>query len=118
MTAVIHKFPVAKTRPSDVQKQQATAWFRSLRDQICMAFEKLEDDYQGSQHSEMQPGRFERKPWIREEGGGGEMSVMRGRVFEKVGVNISTVFGNFSEEFRKQIPGAEDNEGMFWASGR
>jgi coproporphyrinogen III oxidase len=115
--AVLRKFPAVKTTPTDTQKQQAAAWFRTLRDQICAAFEKLEDEYQSGQHSELPPGRFERKPWDRAEGGGGEMSIMCGRVFEKVGVNISTVFGNFSDEFRKQIPGAEDNDGMFWASG-
>ncbi len=116
-SAALRKFPDVKTRPTDAQKQQAAAWFRSLRDQICAAFEKLEDELQNGPHAGLPTGKFERKPWIREEGGGGEMSIMRGRLFEKVGVNISTVFGNFSEEFRKQIPGAEDNDGMFWASG-
>lgn len=99
-------------------KHQAEEWFKSLRNDICTALENIEDDAAGT----IPAGRFERKPWTRnqengEAGGGGVISVMRGgRVFEKVGVNISTVFGTFSEGFRKQIPGAEDTGG-FWASG-
>lgn len=98
----------------DTQKQQATTWFRSLRNAICKEFEQIEMD--AEMPAQAQAGCFSRKLWDRADGGGGEISLMRGRVFEKVGVNISTVYGEFSEEFRKQIPGAAEDP-AFWASG-
>ncbi len=97
------------------QKKQASDWFRTLRDQIRDAFEAIEDELTGI-NADMPAGRFEVTDWDRPGGGGGQMSVMRGRVFEKVGVNISTVHGEFSEEFRGNIPGT-DQSGSFWASG-
>jgi coproporphyrinogen III oxidase len=90
----------------------ASIWFASLRDEICKSFEEIEN----SQLNKNTNIKFVQKKWERDGGGGGVISIMKGNVFEKVGVNISTVYGKFSKEFREQIPGAEEN-GTFWASG-
>ena len=104
----------SRTQPSLSQKKAlAGDWFRNLRDEICDVFERIEDS---GDRAFGPAGRFERKLWQRDGGGGGEMSLMHGRIFEKVGVNISTVHGTFSDEFKSQISGAE-NDGQFWASG-
>ncbi len=98
------------------QQQEAETWFESLRDRLCAAFEAIENEHEAAQPGGAPAGRFTRKSWPREGGGGGTMALMRGRVFEKIGVNVSTVWGAFSPEFRGQIPGA-GTDGKFWASG-
>jgi coproporphyrinogen III oxidase len=107
---------------TEAQKEKASAWFKELRGSICAEFEAIEDAYGEGVFSDIPAGQFTRKQWNRatednSDGGGGEMSVMKGRVFEKVGVNISTVHGTFTDEFAAKIPGASENGGAFWASG-
>src|SRR5579885_3320536 len=102
------------------QKKKASAWFSELQGKICKALETLENEAP----DELYPGkagRFVRRPWKRKDytgapGGGGTMAVLSGPLFEKAGVHVSTVYGEFAPEFRAQIPGAEENPG-FWASG-
>ncbi|MBO9413754.1 MULTISPECIES: oxygen-dependent coproporphyrinogen oxidase [unclassified Ruegeria] len=112
----------------DTEKSTASAWFRTLRNQIVTAFEALEDSHDTGLFSDATPGRFEVKETTRQsddgsDAGGGLMSVMRGgRVFEKVGVNISTVYGTLGDRAqqamaaRKGIPGMTEDP-RFWASG-
>ncbi|WP_032113666.1 oxygen-dependent coproporphyrinogen oxidase [Candidatus Paracaedibacter symbiosus] len=104
----------------ETRKAQLETWFETLRDRICTEFEKLEEE---CAHPYLLPGQFRREAWQRPDasqengqGGGGIMSIMNGRVFEKVGVNISTVWGQFEPKFAAQIPGATEDP-RFWAAG-
>lgn len=114
---------------SEEQKNQASAWFSSVQDTLCTALEEIEAAYAAKHHYDART--FERKSWTRTDentslshsdssetqmGGGGTMAILRGHVFEKAGVNISTVWGDLSPEFAKQIPGT-DHHRHFWASG-
>ena len=104
----------------ETRKQRAASWFKSLQDDIISRFEALEDEADRPLYSG-RPGRFEKTDWTRGDGsedlGGGRMAIMRGKFFEKVGVHFSEVYGSFSEAFRAQIPGADESDGKFWASG-
>ena len=106
----------------DSRKQRARIWFEALREEICTRFESLEACLPANAMGAEQPaGKFTRTAWSRTDhsgapGGGGEMAMLKGRVFEKAGIHVSTVFGEFAKEFRAEIPGAE-NDPRFWASG-
>ena len=102
------------------RKSRASAWFRELQDQILADFEAIETEFGRPLYSG-EPGTFEITEWARGDGsedlGGGRMAILRGRVFEKAGVHTSEVYGEFSEAFRAQIPGADESDGRFWAAG-
>lgn len=116
------------TQDMQQEKASASGWFRTLRDQIVAAFEGLEDSHAKGPFADMAPGRFEVTETRRasddgSDAGGGLMSVLRGgRVFEKIGVNVSTVYGQLGERAqaamaaRKGLPGMKDDP-RFWASG-
>ena len=97
-------------------------YFKSLRNNICANFENIEKNQVTGTNINQNPGKFRRKTWKRKadkgyaSGGGGVISIMNGRIFEKVGVNISTVIGTFSEEMKNAIPGAL-NQPHFFATG-
>jgi coproporphyrinogen III oxidase len=110
----------AEARNFEANKARVRGWFEELRDMICLALENIEADAPASLYPG-QAGKFVRTPWHRTDhtggpGGGGMMALLKGRVFEKAGVHASTVFGEFAPEFRKEIPGAEEDP-RFWASG-
>lgn len=105
---------------TESQKTQFEAWVTKLRDDICAELEKIELE---CDHPYLLPASFRRESWQRQDpsqpegaGGGGTMSILKGRVFEKAGVNISTVHGQFPESFAKEVPGAQEDP-SFWACG-
>ena len=117
----VRKQPLIKNEKAMIKNKDATKeWFSFLRDEICNDFLALEKEFVKKNsvkpYAKKPEPKFEKKRWNRQGGGGGTMSILRGELFEKVGINISTVFGEFSKEFRSQIPGAEKT-GKFWASG-
>ena len=99
----------------DLKKQMAADWFRLVRDDLCARLEAIETEG-GIDDRSHRPGRFEIKPWTRSDGGGGEIGLLHGRVFEKAGVHISVVHGRFTEEFARQMPHTEAGE-EFWSAG-
>ena len=86
------------------KKKLTSSWFQNLQNKMISSFESLDTK------------KFQKKTWDRPGGGGGIMAIMKGEVFEKVGVNSSVVHGKFSDEFKKKIPGTE-NSAKFWAAG-
>ena len=103
------------TDPLKLKQAETRAWFETLRDRIHLAFEALEDQALAELFPG-EPGRFERTPWQRPEGGGGVMGMMHGRLFEKVGVHCSTVHGTFPADYAKGVPGAAEDP-RFYATG-
>ena len=101
----------------NIKKTKATVWFKELRDIICTEFERLEKEAPADLYGNT-PGKFIYEDWLRNEknGGGGTGGMLRGRLFEKCGVHISTVNGKFEGEMREKTPGAKEDP-RFWAAG-
>jgi len=120
MTRETKGAPLPDPETLNDRKARASDWFETLQGEIHALFETLEDEAPPVEDA-AEPGRFQRTPWQRTNhdgapGGGGTMGMLHGRLFEKAGVHVSTVHGSFSEAFRGQIPGA-DEDPRFWASG-
>jgi coproporphyrinogen III oxidase len=107
--------PMPPAAALEDRKAAAQAWFEALRDRLMDAFERLEDEAPADLYGP-EPGRFVRTPWERPAGGGGIMGMLKGRLFEKAGIHVSTVFGTFTPEMAKGMPGAEEDP-RFFATG-
>lgn len=103
---------------SSQQQAQAKHWFEELQTQIIQSLEMIEKDFPGvsAETQTLQPGKFARRLWTYSGEGGGTSAVLKGRIFEKAGVNVSCIKGKFSGELRQKIPGAMENP-EFWATG-
>ena len=97
------------------KKITSEKWFHTLKNQIVENFENIEN-YKSKEKIKFKKKKWKRKPHLKKDNGGGLMSIMYGNIFEKVGVNVSTVHGKLSDNFRNQIPGTKNNS-SFWASG-
>jgi len=113
--AALTSAAMTSTPDIEARKTAARAWFETLRDRLCKAFENLEDQAPAGLYGET-PGRFQFTPWERPEGGGGTMGMLHGRFFEKAGIHVSTVHGAFSPDFARSIPGAQEDP-RFFATG-
>ncbi|WP_412058316.1 oxygen-dependent coproporphyrinogen oxidase [Bartonella sp. DGB2] len=113
----MHRVPKGLPERLEEKKQRVESWFHLMRERLCATFEKLEEELTGV-FNHYPAGQFAKIPWQKGKGGrngGGVMSIMHGRVFEKVGIHTATIYGEFAPEFQSEIPGAEEDP-RYWVS--